>query len=105
MTSNRASIFETPEIDVAAFDRRPDPAELDELSKGSKFRSRDPVEPAKSSRLPHTYRTGRNVTFSAKTTQETLDTFYAIARQQGWKAAETLEFAIAALQRELALKK
>jgi hypothetical protein len=100
--TNRASIFETPNIDVEAFTRRrPDPAALDELSQGSKFRSRDPVEPAQQGRVPHTYRTGRNVTFSAKTTQAILDTFYEIARQQGWKAAETLEYAIAALQREL----
>ena len=100
--TNRASIFEAPDIDVDAFTRRrPDPAALDEISQKSKFRSRDPVDQVQGGRVPHTYRTGRNITFSAKTTQTTLDTFYEIARQQGWKAAETLEYAIAALQREL----
>ena len=100
--TNRASIFEAPDIDVDAFTRRrPEPAALDEISQNSKFRSRDPVDQVQRGRVPHTYRTGRNITFSAKTTQATLDTFYEIARQQGWKAAETLEYAIAALQREL----
>jgi transposase len=40
------------------------------------------------------YRTGRNVTFNAKTTQATFDTFYDIARNQGWKAGETFEKAV-----------
>jgi hypothetical protein len=44
------------------------------------------------------YRTGRNVTFSAKTTRETVDRFYAIAAGQRWKANETFEKAIAALE-------
>ena len=46
------------------------------------------------------YRTGRNVTFSAKTTKQTVDQFYTIAEQNGWKAGETFEKAVAALQRE-----
>jgi len=46
------------------------------------------------------YRTGRNVTFSAKTTRETVDLFYEIAQRNGWKAGETFEKAIAALLRE-----
>ena len=71
--TNRASIFEAPDIDVDAFTRRrPDPAALDEISQNSKFRSRDPVDQVQGGRVPHTYRTGRNITFSAKTTQATL---------------------------------
>ena len=46
------------------------------------------------------YRTGRNVTFSAKTTKQTVDQFYALAEQNGWKAGETFEKAVAALLRE-----
>jgi hypothetical protein len=47
------------------------------------------------------YRTGRNVTFSAKTTRETVERFYAIAEGQGWKANETFEKAVAALEAAL----
>jgi hypothetical protein len=46
------------------------------------------------------YRTGRNVTFSAKTTQQTVNQFYALAEENGWKAGETFEKAVAALRRE-----
>jgi hypothetical protein len=56
-------------------------------------------------RLPLVYRTGRNVVFSAKTTPETADIFYRIAREQGWKAAETFENAIQALVEKLGRQK
>jgi hypothetical protein len=36
-----------------------------------------------------------------KASQETLDAFYAITDRQGWVLGETLEHALAALQREL----
>ena len=52
-------------------------------------------------REPLTYRTGRTATFSVKTMPSALDAFYAIARTQGWKAGETFERAIEALQREM----
>jgi len=52
-------------------------------------------------RLPLVYRTGRNTTFSAKTTPETVEAFYRIAREQGWKAGETFERAVAALEASL----
>lgn len=53
-------------------------------------------------RQPLVYRTGRNTTFSVKTTPETVEAFYEIARAQNWKAGETFEHALAALQRVLA---
>jgi hypothetical protein len=102
--NRRASIFEP--VDLSGIgpgideQRRPDQRVLDEIAKGSRFRSREPA-PERPKREPHVYRTGRNVTFSAKTTQATVDAFYAIARERGWKAAETFEFAVAALRREL----
>ena len=40
------------------------------------------------------------MTFSAKTTQQTVDQFYALAQQHGWKAGETFEKAVEALVRE-----
>jgi hypothetical protein len=121
--TTRASIFaEREELDVGGFkpktdaERRPDPAEIDEV-RSARFRSREPgsqpfvAQPEISSRptesqqstkrLPLVYRTGRNTTFSVKTTPETVDAFYEIARAQGWKAGETFERAIAALQEKL----
>jgi hypothetical protein len=122
--SGRASIFAPrEEIDVGGFqpktepERRPDPAEIDEV-RSARFRSREPVSSQPSieqsqaaskptegqrstKRLPLVYRTGRNTTFSVKTTPETVDAFYEIARAQGWKAGETFELAIAALKEKL----
>ena len=40
------------------------------------------------------YRTGRNKVFSVKTDLATADAFYAIAQENGWKAAETFEKAL-----------
>jgi hypothetical protein len=114
--SQRASIFGPPEgpkgVDVSDFapkphvEARPRPDEIDQASRGSRFRSRDPaplteVDRQSTKRQPMVYRTGRNVTFSAKTTRETIEQFYAIATDQGWKAGETFEKAVEALQREL----
>jgi len=116
MMAIRARIFETPKLDTAEFqpktdaDDRPEASAIDQIS-GSKFRSREVVPSAEppstvgrqsTKRLPMTYRTGRNVTFSAKTTQATVDAFYELAQRQGWKAGETFEKAVEALQREVA---
>ena len=122
--SGRASIFAPrEELDVGGFqpktkpERRPDPAEIDEVH-NARFRSREPVSSQPSveqsqaaskptegqqstKRLPLIYRTGRNTTFSVKTTPETVDAFYEIALAQGWKAGETFELAIAALKGKL----
>jgi hypothetical protein len=121
--SERASIFaDRDELDIGGFkpkteaERRPDSSEIDAIA-SARFRSREgnsqpPVDqlattgkpsedrqPTK--RLPLVYRTGRNTTFSVKTTPGTVDAFYEIARAQGWKAGETFEHAIAALQEKL----
>lgn len=121
--SERASIFAPRvELDIGGFkpktdvERRPDPSEIDEVS-SARFRSREPDSQASDAspktvgqsseglqspkRLPMVYRTGRNTTFSVKTTPETVDAFYEIARAQGWKAGETFEHALAALREKL----
>jgi len=116
--AQRAKIFEPVQLDVTDFkprtedEPRPDASEIDQMA-GSKFRSREvvPSQPVANERQtvnqpstrrqPMTYRTGRNVTFSAKTTQATIDAFYAIAQEQGWKAGETFEKAVAALRQTL----
>lgn len=124
--AKRAKIFdnETP-LDTADFrpkldastEARPDAADIDQVA-GRKFRSREVNyastvdQPAtirqpstvgfpSTRRLPMTYRTGRNVTFSVKTTPATVDEFYALAQQQGWKAGETFEKAVELLKKAI----
>jgi hypothetical protein len=115
--NQRTSIFEKPSgtqgVDVSGFapkarpEPRPRPEEIDLANPDSRFKSREPSPPPEvnvpsTRRQPMVYRTGRNVTFSAKTTGKTVEQFYAIAEAQGWKAGETFEKAVAALQREIA---
>lgn len=45
-------------------------------------------------------RTGRNAQFNLKVKPETIDAFCAIADRQGWGLGETLEHAVALLNRE-----
>lgn len=109
----RTSIFDNPAtLDVSDFQPKAQPAagprsdEIDQASRGGRFRSREPspeltVGRPPTKRPPMVYRTGRNATLSVKTTPETIEQFYAIARAQEWKAAETFEYAVAALEREL----
>jgi hypothetical protein len=110
----RAKIFEP--LDTSAFqpktdaEQRPEASEIDQIA-GAKFRSREggsppviypsTVDRQSTKRLPMTYRTGRNVTFSAKTTQATVDAFYELAQRQGWKAGETFEKAVEALRQQI----
>jgi hypothetical protein len=103
--NERTSIFETDPLDISGFKPRtngpsgPAPAEIDSISQG-KFQSRE-ANPPSARRLPMVYRTGRNVTFSVKTAPATVDAFYALATKMGWKANETFEQAILALQEKL----
>jgi hypothetical protein len=117
MAGKRASIFEEDEpaeLDVSGFapksapESAPPPEAVREVSEAAKFPSREPARrtaappPTPPRREPRRYRTGRNVQFNAKVSQETVDTIYAIADRQGWVLGETLEHALAALRRELA---
>ena len=47
------------------------------------------------------HRTGRDTQFNAKVRPDVRARFYAIAEEQGWVMGETLEHALAALEREL----
>ncbi len=112
--STRASIFEEPdELDVSGFkpkaapDVTPSPEQVREVSEAASFRSREPKSttpptPPPPRREQRRYRTGRNVQFNIKASQDTVDEFYAISDRQGWVLGETLEHALVALQRELA---
>ncbi len=106
----RVSIFSAPALDVSDFRPKtpassgPQSAEIDEVT-NPKFRSREPSEtaelPRPAKRKPMTYRTGRNVVFSVKTTQAVVDRFYDVAERNGWKANETFEKALESLLRQM----
>lgn len=112
MPKSRASIFEqTPELDLSGFapkrapdKKAPGAEEVRAVTEAADFRSREsrPAKPAApQKREPRRYRTGRNVQFNLKASQETVDAFYSVCEGQGWVLGYTLERAIAALKREL----
>jgi hypothetical protein len=113
MAGPRASIFEeADDIDVSGFapTRAPDAAapqaeQVKAVSEAAKFRSREPQSAAQKPPTPkreqRRYRTGRNVQLNVKASQETVDAFYAISDRKGWVLGETLEQALAALERQL----
>jgi len=111
----RAGIFESeetdtpkPDFDISGFapkkpaDSEAPPVEaVRAVSERAKFVSRDPA-PAKKLRRR---RTGRNLPLNLKVDATTRDLLYEITDQQGYeRLGETLERALAALQRELARK-
>jgi hypothetical protein len=107
----RAGLFEADnEFDVSQFQPKapakavPPPDLVRSVSEAAHFRSREPAATPRKHE-PMLYRTGRNTQFNAKIRADTHALIYEIAKQQGWKVGETLEHAIAALQRELAAKK
>jgi hypothetical protein len=116
MTKERASIFAGYDaLDVSGFAPKADhevnavPAELVRgIAEASRFPSREAkvnlaaAERPPMRRPPRTHRTGRTMQFNARTTPQTVEALYAIADRQGWLVGETLEHALAALQRELA---
>jgi hypothetical protein len=113
MGKGRASVFEDleePAIDISAFTARvaappsPTQEQVKAVSEAANFPSREVAKPTgKAKRAPRRYRTGRNVQFNAKASQETIDRFYRICdRNPGWVMGYTLERAVDALERELA---
>ena len=109
MTSERASIFGKPasKIDVSGFaprgetTDRPKVEDLEELTRGSKFKSREGAEPAAPRSQQRRRRTGRNVQFNIRATQQVIDNFKAVSEQMDWPDGLTLEKALEALKREL----
>jgi hypothetical protein len=113
MNKTRASAFDDADLDVSGFAPKPQPQsvvppaeKVRAVAEAANFRSREPQQrkatPIK--REPRRYRTGRNVQFNVKASQVTVDAFYEISDQQKWVLGETLERALAALQRELGEK-
>ena len=105
----RASIFADNEgLDVSGFAPKTvpeapglDPGVVRAVAEASRFPSRE-ARAAVSRRPPRIHRTGRTMQFNARARPETVEALYAIADRQGWLVGETLEHALAALQRELA---
>ena len=124
MSNPRARIFENDDdLDISGFKPKaspdptaPPPEQVRAVTEAADFRSREPVRtspanPAPTSstadasgrrRQPRIHRTGRNVQFNVKASQETIDAFYRISDAQKWVLGKTLERALAALERELA---
>jgi hypothetical protein len=112
MPKERASIFDTPDIDLGAFSpktraepKAPAPEEVKAVAKAANFPSRESkpgVVKIPEKRAPRIHRTGRNVQFNVKASQQTIDQIYAITEaHEGWVLGYTLERAVAALKREL----
>jgi hypothetical protein len=104
MNKDRASIFEADSLDVSGFapkasasDTMVPLAQVRAIAEASQFPSRE----APKRREPRRHRTGRTAQFNARTTPETVAAFYAVADRMRWLVGETLERALAALQREL----
>ena len=119
MNTPRASIFDGDDIDVTAFAPKPGPdrsapapAAVRAVAEAANFRSREggsaapkPAAPAPApetaKRQQRRHRTGRNVQFNIKVSQKAVDAFYAITDREGWVLGETLEHALAALEKAL----
>lgn len=82
---------------------RPRPATeaITQAADAAGFRSREPASPAVVQDRPiRRRRTGRNVQFNLKARAETIEAFCRIADAQDWGLGETLEKAVALMERE-----
>ena len=97
----RASIFDAPNLDLGGFAPKsaktppPPKAEIKALAEAERFVSRQPA-----TRQTRRRRSARTLQLNVKTTQETLDAFYAIVEAENWLVAEAFEHAVAALVAE-----
>lgn len=87
-----------PETAKVAKDR-PQADATREAAKAAGFQSREAAPPKRDAK-PRRRRTGRNAQFNIKARPETIDAFCAVADAQGWGLGETLEYAVALLERE-----
>jgi len=110
--AERAGLFEdgNDDFDVSAFapkgpakSAQPASDAIRTVAESANFQSREPVKTARAKQRRR--RTGRNIQFNTKVTGACRDTFYEISDRHGWVLGETMEKAIEALQRELALEK
>ena len=85
---------------------RPKTDEVAKAAKSAGFASREVKEKTATvgQGAPRRRRTGRNAQFNLKAKPETIEAYCAIADNQGWGLGETLEHAVALLEREYARK-
>lgn len=69
-----------------------------EAAAAAGFQSREPR--AAAPKPPRRRRTGRNAQFNIKARPETIEAFYKVADANGWGLGETLEHAVALLEKE-----
>ena len=111
--AERAGVFEE-DFDVSSFSPKkpakqaePEPEAVRAVSETASFRSREPGQGPSAKqmkKLQRRRRTGRNLQLNLKVDARTLESFYEITDREGWVLGETLQRAIAALQKELAGK-
>jgi hypothetical protein len=80
------------------------PEVIRKVSEENNFPSRAPQKPKAAKVTQRRHRTGRNIQFNIKATQETIDRFTALSDKHGWVFGETLAQAIEALEKSLARK-
>ena len=117
MTQERADLGFADELDdfkpddwlprTARANDKPQKVETSEAAAAAGFRSREPRPPVKPKaderqQVMRGRRTGRSVQLNLKVRQETVDAFCALADRQGWGLGETLEHAVALLEKEYA---
>lgn len=114
--AERAQLFDgNDDFDVSAFTPKkttapaPSAEAVRAVSESASFKSREPAPAAAATPRPaakkqRRRRTGRNLQLNVKVAAATLQSFYDITDRQGWVLGETLERAVAALQRELDAK-
>lgn len=87
----------TPKKNLA--NERPKAEEARAAASAAGFSSREPMKPVPVA-TQRRRRTGRSAQFNVKAKPETIEAFCAIADGQGWGLGETLEYAVALLQKE-----
>jgi hypothetical protein len=91
---------------VTTANDKPPQAETKKAAAAAGFRSREPqpVVETPQADLPRRRRTGRNMQLNLKARPDTIAAFCAIADSQGWGLGETLEHAVALLERVVGRK-
>ncbi|BDC53202.1 hypothetical protein F183_A55170 (plasmid) [Bryobacterales bacterium F-183] len=114
MPTERAGLFDDSDnssavdFDVSVFKPRksappaPPATAVRTVSESAQFVSREPVVAvATKQKRDRRHRTGRNEQLNIKVTAQCMQLFYDLSDNNGWVQGETLERALAALQREL----
>lgn len=87
--------------DLSSFAPKPKTAPKVDTAKAAEasgFQSREP-KPAPAKKQQRRRRTGRNAQFNIKARPETIEAFCKVADENGWGLGETLEHAVALLEK------